>query len=131
MITITGRDKRAEAVDKLRKERIIIEKGDRIIYLYPTDRVLGDDYWEIVTAYDVIFVNKAKGVKINGMSFNYCLRNYSVRGYTSDVYVAMGLEFWFKGEEIINPILRNYTEKQLWAFHSFIETAILEELEIV
>lgn len=131
MITITGRDKRAEAVDKLRKERITIERGDRIIYLYPTDRVIGKGYGEILVAYDVVFVNKAKGIKINGMSFNYCLRNYSVRGYTSDVYVAMGLEFWFKGEEIINPIVRNYTDKQIEAFHSFIETAILEELEII
>ena len=130
MIVITGRDKRAEVINKLRKERIVITKGDRVIYLYPTDRVFGDGYGEVVTAYDVVFVNKAKGVKINQMSFRYCLGSHSVNGYVSDLYVYIGLEFWGKDGEVLNTTLKSYTDTQLKAFYDFIETSILEELEI-
>lgn len=130
MVTIVGGNKRVEAVKKIRDERITITKGDRVIYLYPVNRVYGKGYGEIITCYDVVFINKAKGIKIDSMSFSYRMGSYSVKGYVSDLYMEIGLSFWYRGEEAVNTTLRAYSEEQITAFYNFVEEAILSELGI-
>lgn len=130
MVTIIGGSKRVKAIEKIREEQIIIRDGDRTIYLNPIKRIFNQGYREVVYTYDVVFINKAKGVKINNMSFGYILSSYSVGGYVSDLYVDIGLEIWSKNGEYLNPILRGYNKKQFENFFKYVEGKILEELGI-
>ena len=117
-------------LNKIKNEKIVINKGNRVIYLNPVERVFNEGYGEVVYKYDIVFINKAKSIRISNFSFGYSCRSYSVNGYVSDLYVNIGLDFWKKNGEYVSPTLRGYNENELSAFCNFIEEAIFEELRI-
>lgn len=129
MKTINGKIHISHILNKIpAKENmkpITIKDGDRVIYLKPVSRNIGEGTHMF---YDVYFFNNSEGVKIKYMSFGYCISHK--RFQYGETILNIGLDLWVKNDSLMDETLNTYTEEHLDVFYSYVENKIFSHFGI-
>lgn len=122
-------DKVKNRLEEVKGKKLVINiDSDRVIFLYPSVRSREVNNGYSVNLFNLVFLNKAKNIKIDKISYGYTIKNY--RSWTTEMELGMEAWFNFKENKFLNDSLESFKERELKAFGELINGSIEKYLNI-